>query len=122
VPTDSEAGNVAVDRGALAELAVSIWRIDQRARRNVGTPESVVLACETARDRLGALGIELRDLTGQTYDSHLRVRVVAGEDSIGATGAVRIAQCLSPAVYRNGELIRPAEVTIEEDPHGATDR
>ena len=122
MPIDGDIGAVAVDQGALAELAVSVWRIDQRARRHPGTPESVVLACETARDRLGALGIELRDLTGQPYDANLRVRVVAGEESIGATGAARIAQCLSPAVYRNGELIRTAEVTIEGEPHGAADR
>lgn len=115
VTEGAEFGTTLVDTVGLAELAVAVWRIDRRARRSPATPEGVLVACETARDRLNALGIDMRDLAGQPYDENMRVRVVQYD---AEQGPARIVECLSPAIYWRNELIRPAEVTVEGEING----
>lgn len=106
----TEDGLTEIDTNGLAELAVSIWRIERRAQRSADTPENVRMACETACDRLRAIGIELRDLVGAPYDENMRVRVVQHD---GGSGTAHVAECLSPAVYLRNELILPAEVIVK---------
>ncbi len=94
------------------DLVVDIWRIDRRARRDANTPSGVRLACEAALDRVADLGFAIEEPVGQPYHENARMRVV---DDGGVVGRRRIAECLSPAVYFNGDLIKPAEVTLERD-------
>ncbi|MEO7718512.1 MAG: hypothetical protein ABIY70_20105 [Capsulimonas sp.] len=99
---------IAVDVAQLTKLAVAIWRIDRRAQRAEYTPEPVKIACESALERLADLEIRVEDLIGHVYHDNLRVNVV---EQIG-TQELRITECLSPAVYIQGQLTATAAVVV----------
>lgn len=101
-----------VDRAEMTDLVIDLWRIRRRAQRQNETPESVRVACEVAMDRLAGLGFEVRELVGELYDENMRVRVV---DQEGGETNLRISECLTPAVYRDGLLVRQAEVIVAGD-------
>lgn len=92
--------------GEVAELAVDIWKISERARVE-GAHVRVVVACERGEDRLRRLGFELDPMVGRVYDTNMRARVVDHE--VGE-GALVIGRCISPAVFYHGVLVREAEV------------
>lgn len=97
----------------VAELAVDLWRIAERAKKDAAGDRTVA-ACERAEDRLKRLGFEIVTMLGQAYDTNLRARVVDHEPG---EGPLRIGQCISPAVYYGGKLVREAEVvTIGQEP------
>lgn len=95
----------------LADLMVDLWRIGKRAGRHGETPETVRVACEIALERALELGFDIRELQGD-YDQNMRVRVVHRDG--GSVNQV-ISECLSPAVYFDNQLIRPAEVILKGD-------
>lgn len=97
-----------IEAAKLVDLLLAVWRTKRRAERLDGTPEPVRLACESALDRIRDLGFRLDEMVGQAYHEHMRVRIV---DQEGDTD-LRISECLVPAVYFNGELLRPAEVVV----------
>ena len=113
---NNEEGTAAVPTDKLAELAVAVWRLEKRTRRDAATPEPVLIACETAMDRLRDLGVALREHIGDVCDDAMKVRVV---DDITPAGKAdpaplpRIVECLSPAVYLHDRLVRRAEVVVE---------
>ncbi len=103
-PAASQSAGLAVEK--VAELAVDVWKIELRAQA-MAENDRVLAACERATDRFRKFGFEIRDLTGDDYDTNMRVNVVEHEL---ASGPLKIAECLSPAVYFEGLLIREAEV------------
>jgi hypothetical protein len=95
-----------VSPAKVAELAVDLWRIEARARKE-SAGERIIAACERATDRLRSMGFVVDDLEGRPYDENLRVRVVDHEDGEGPR---RVLECVSPAVYHQEVLVREAEV------------
>jgi len=95
-----------ISASQIAEVAVDIWKISERAKSD-DAAERVGVACERAQDRLRRLGFELDTLVGQAYSTNMRARVVDHEPTLGP---MRVAQCISPAVYFAGVLVREAEV------------
>lgn len=96
-------------RHQIAELAVDIWRITLRAQ-NDDSSHRVLAACERASDRLRSIGFEVVNPIGQYYDSNMRVRVI---DHVGGTEPFKIIDCVSPAIYFKGELIREADIVTQ---------
>lgn len=90
----------------VAEIAIDIWKISFRARSE-STSDRVLAACDRAQDRLQRLGLTLEDPAGRPYDTSLKARVIDHDE---AEGPIMIAQCVSPAVYVDGILIREAEI------------
>lgn len=90
----------------VAELAVELWRVDSRARRDPSS-ERVLVACERAIDRLATLGFTLSDMKDRIYDENLKVRVIEHEEDDGDR---RIVECITPAVFFQDRLVREAEV------------
>ncbi len=90
----------------VAELAIDLWRIQMRAQAEMPGGR-VTAACERAGDRLRALGFELDTLEGRPYDANLRVQVIDHEEDEEPR---RVVECVSPAVYFQGVLVREAEV------------
>jgi|ERR1019366_2046569 hypothetical protein len=90
----------------VAELAVDLWKITARAKKD-SSGVRVLAACERAEERLLSFGFELASPDGQAYDTNMCMRVVDHEEG---DGPLIVAQCLSPAVYYRGKLIRAAEV------------
>lgn len=91
---------------SIAELAVDIWKISRRVAQE-GCAERVATACERAEQRIKSIGFEIDTMVGKAYDRNMRVRVVENEP---ADGERKIAECLAPAVYFQGVLVREGEV------------
>jgi hypothetical protein len=104
-PVDADS-SMSISCDKVADVALDIWRIGQRAKAD-STNERIVAAWERAEDRICRLGFKLDTMQDRPYDENLRVRVV--EHEAGA-GVRTIAECLTPAVFYNGVLIREAEV------------
>jgi hypothetical protein len=95
-----------VESAKVAELAIDLWRIEARAIKD-GASDRVRAACERAAERLRGFGFDIDTLEGRPYDENLRVRVVDHEE---AEGPRTIVECVTPAVYYQGSLVREAEV------------
>lgn len=98
-----------VGTDAIADLAIDIWKITRRAASD-GASERVMMACERAGERLERLGFEIVNFKGLPYDCNMRVKVVEHD---GGTEPYIISECLTPAVYFKGELLRQAEVVTK---------
>lgn len=90
----------------VAEIAAEIWKIQQRALAG-SSNDRVVVACERAGEKLLRMGFKLDSLLGESYDTNLKARVLDHDPS---QGPLIVGQCVSPAVYYKGELVREAEV------------
>lgn len=90
----------------VAELAVDLWKLGDRARADAAS-ERVAAAYERAEDRLKRIGFEVDPMVNRPYDTNLKVRVVGHEPG---EGPLVISQCISPAVYFRGRLVREAEI------------
>lgn len=102
-------GEPGVPSAKVAEIAVDLWRITQRAQKE-GAGDRVLAACDRADGRLRALGFRLETMLDRPYDENLRVRVVDHEEGEGPR---TILECLTPAVYYNDRLVREAEVVTK---------
>ncbi len=109
--TEAQPGTCAIPMGSLCSLAVEIWRLEARSRGSQ-TPEPVLLAIERLGAGLGRLGVQVRDLVGEPFDEGLSVRVVEHEPGDEPR---RISECLSPAVYYQGRLLKAADVVTKGD-------
>jgi hypothetical protein len=117
--TRSNSGNLVASTEALkeagptteevAEIAVEVWKIQQRALTGT-SGDRVIVACERAEDRLLRIGFKLESLVGEQYDTNLRARVL---DHDPCHGPLIVGQCISPAVYYKGKLVREAEVVTK---------
>ena len=99
----------------ISDIAVDIWRITRRALREESTPPSVVIACERAVETLEGAKVEIRDLAGEKYDENSRVSVIHEE---GGKRNQVISECISPAIYYKGRLLRKAEVCLKGEADG----
>lgn len=90
----------------VAEIAAEIWKIQQRALAG-SSNDRVIVACERAGEKLLRMGFKLDSLLGESYDTNLKARVL---DHDPGQGPLIVGQCVSPAVYYKGELVREAEV------------
>jgi aspartate oxidase len=117
-PIDDRADPI-LQAADMADLATDLWRIGRRAKRDDAS-EAVLIAHERAIDRLIALGFEIKEMEGEPYYENLRVKVVHME---GGHLRRRISECLSPAIFFHGHLIKQAEVVIQgEEADGTADR
>jgi hypothetical protein len=107
---ESPAGVLEVS--AALPIILELWCVSLRANRNEATPPSVLSAIETALERVSEAGFEFRDMIGEPYNENMRIRVVHQD---GGDLNIRISECLSPAVYYNKALIKPAEVVLRGD-------
>ena len=90
----------------VSEIALDIWRIGLRIKDDRENPR-LLAAWERADDRIRKLGFVLDTMVDRLFDDNLRVRVVDNEPCVGPKV---ISECLTPAVFFNGILIREAEV------------
>lgn len=90
----------------IAELAVDLWRVHKRCQAELAS-ERVLAACERAEDRYSGLGFRIESLAGLPFDTNSRAVVV---EHLSEGGPLLVKECLSPAVYFNGVLIREAEI------------
>lgn len=105
----------------MAEVVVDVWRIQRRASQlpDVDGAARILVACERAVERLEELGFVTKDLTGCEVVPDQRIRVV---EHVPGGGPRIVQECLTPAVYYNGVLVRVAEaMTKGGDLDGSSD-
>jgi hypothetical protein len=93
----------------IADLAVDIWKLGERAKTE-GASDRMIAAYERAEGRLKRIGFELDSMVGKPYDTNLKARVI---DHESGEGPVVIGQCISPAVFFRGRLVREAEIVTK---------
>jgi hypothetical protein len=106
MPLQEHQDSLSIPADMVASLAVDLWKISERAKSEP-VAERVLAACDRAEERLKRIGFEIEEMTGRPYDTNMRVHVV---DHDGGEEPLSISECLSPAIYYRGELIREAEV------------
>ncbi|WP_067488609.1 nucleotide exchange factor GrpE [Actinomadura hibisca] len=97
--------------GALADLAVHLWRLGNRIDTASGGSRALSRHLEAAWDALGAAGVEVQDHLGQPFDPGLRIKVVAFQPTPGL-GREQVVEAVRPTVYLDGRLLRPGEVIV----------
>ncbi len=90
----------------VAELAVDLWKLRERIQTEAAS-ERIIAACERTEDRLKRMGFEVDEMIGRPYNTNLKARVVDHEPE---PGPLVIGQCISPAVFFRGNLVREAEI------------
>jgi len=90
----------------VAEFVVDLWKLGERVKADVAS-ERIAAAYERAEDRLKRIGYEIDAMVGRSYDTNIKARVV---DHEAGDGPLVVSQCISPAVYFRGRLVREAEI------------
>jgi hypothetical protein len=105
---EEQRGNApsALDPSDVAELVVDLWRLKKRMDTE-GVSERLATSFERVEDRLSRLGLAWDSMEGAKYDENLKARVLDHE--VGE-GALRVSQCVSPAVFFDSRLVREAEI------------
>jgi len=90
----------------VAEFVVDLWKLGERVKADVAS-ERVAAAYERAEERLKRIGFEIDPMVGRSYDTNIKAKVV---DHEAEDGPLVVNQCISPAVYFRGRLVREAEI------------
>lgn len=101
---------------AVATVATTLWKVRSRVERERGeqsfeVPKWLQRQLEASSDELEALGVELKDHTGEKYVAGLALGVMAFQPRAGITFDV-IVETIKPSVYLKGALIQPGEVIV----------
>ena len=95
-----------VEPTSISPLAIDIWRIAQRAKKEAAS-ERISAACERAQDRLQTLGFVVVDLTGHKFDPDSKLTVIEHQ---GGSNNIVVVECISPAIYYRDALLTLGEV------------
>jgi hypothetical protein len=96
------------------EMGTSVWRLRRRLAMEGEVPEErrrVSRDLESAWDALGQEGIEVRDHTGEEYDGHMALRVIAFQPTPGLTRE-QITETIKPTIYHKDKLVQMGEVIV----------
>lgn len=110
---------------SVAAAATATWKIQSRIDREqrekgYEAPKWLVRQLEAASDSLHALGVEVKDHSGEKYVPGLAVTVVAFQPKAGITFDV-ITETLKPSIFFKGALIQPGEVVVSTPQAEATE-
>ena len=106
-----------VDLSSFIDLAIEIWRLQDRVKRLELTANrqdpSIAFSIDKIRHALKEIGIDIRDYTGQTYNEGMSLDVLAFDYPIGEKPTNRVVQeTVSPAVFFEGTLHKMAQVIV----------
>jgi hypothetical protein len=99
-----------IDQDLLAEVAIALWRLE----RIVGAESAddrAAMVVSRLQTRLQQAGYLVEDRTGQPYDPGMPLKVLGSVTGAHA-GTPVILQTASPAVLRNGRILRAGEVIV----------
>ena len=107
-PSDDELQRFAI------EMGTNFWRLQRRliAQSEV-LPEMKRMArdLESMGDALKQAGLEIKDHTGEYYDGHMALRVIAFQPTAGITREI-ITETIKPTIYRNDTIVQIGEVIV----------
>ena len=96
------------------EMGTSVWRLQRRLAVEGEVPEQirrVLRDLESAWDALRQEGIEVKDHTGENYDGHMALRVIAFQPTPGLTRE-QIIETIKPTIYHKDKLVQMGEVIV----------
>ena len=96
------------------EMGTSVWRLQRRLAIEGEVPEDMRRALrdlESAWDALGQEGIEVKDHTGEKYDGHMALSVIAFQPTPGLTRE-QITETIKPTIYHKDKLVQMGEVIV----------
>lgn len=103
-----------LDVRVVSEFVIDRWKIHKRATDELAS-ERILAACERAEERMRRAGFVVKDLTGEPYDTGIQAKVLEHDEG---DGSLKVAQCLSPAIYFQSRLIREAEIITKGKSNG----
>lgn len=100
----------------LVELAVEIWRMEQRINKASSSfsenhKKGITSSMEKIKRHLNKYDIEVRDYTGQKYNEGLNLDILSVEQD-STTAEPLIKETVEPAVMCKGQLIKKAKVIV----------
>lgn len=118
-----------LDISTMIDLAIEIWRLQDRLKRMLAAAgkedPAFAFAADKIRDIFSHIGIEVRDLTGLPYNEGMSLDVLTCDYPEGEKPPYRIIQeTISPAVYFDGKLLKMSQVIVGKaggPDHGKTD-
>ncbi len=108
-------GDIKITDAFLRDCATSLWRLRRKLpQESSGSvdPRSWERSLEGVFSSLTALGVEIRDLTGERYDAGLQVRVL-GFETTDDDIHDRILETVKPGIFWNGRPVQLPEVIVE---------
>jgi hypothetical protein len=110
---DSSPGDDELQRLAI-EMGTNFWRLQRRliAQSEI-PPEMKRMArdLESMGDALKQAGLEIKDHTGEYYDGHMALKVIAFQPTVGITREI-ITETIKPTIYRNDSMVQMGEVIV----------
>lgn len=108
--SEKEAGllNLAV------EMGTSVWRLQRRLTAEGELPEELRRLSRDLKsvwDALRQENIEIVDHTGETFDSHMALRVIAFQPTAGLS-CEQVIETIKPTIYRKDKLVQMGEVIV----------
>jgi hypothetical protein len=110
-----KSGAMTVPLDALVTMAVEVWRLNRWLASDRGSAAGSAVRYGVRRldETLHALGVEVRDLTDQSYDAGLALEIVdALDDDALPPGERVIAEMLAPLVLHDGVVVRAGRAVI----------
>ena len=107
------AGQISIHQ--LADLATACWRIRKRLSKTTETGEGfrrIGRDLEAMFDVFHAIGIEIKDYTGETFDYGLPLKVITTQPVAGLAKE-RVIETIKPTLLWRNHLIQMGEVIIE---------
>lgn len=105
-----------LDEEICRTLAVEVWRL----RRCVGAlpPQansgSIVVSLDRLEELLRRMELEVHDPSGESYNEGMTLSVRLFEKTRALPeGAMRVAETISPTIYRKGRMLQPGTVIVE---------
>ena len=97
-----------------SEIGTTIWRLKRRLRSTTedsDTVRRINLDLESVWDALTQVGIEIKDHTGEKYDSGMALDVLTFQPTSGITRE-QIIETIKPTVYHKNKLVRIGQVIV----------
>jgi hypothetical protein len=107
-----------LDLSIMIDLAIEVWRLQSRLKRMsvlTGREDDPALSfsVDKLRDIFFQVGIEIRDLTGQTYNEGMTLDVLTCDYPADEKPEQRIIQeTISPAIFLDGKLFKMSQVIL----------
>jgi hypothetical protein len=104
------------DEETCKTLAIEVWRLKRSLQAlppgsNAG---SFGVSIDRLEQLLRTMEVEVHDPSGESYDEGMTLSVSLFEKSKALpNGTKRIAETISPTVYRKGRMLQPGTVIVE---------
>jgi hypothetical protein len=107
---------ITTELGSLVELAVEVWRIEQRINKSIGTlsdnnKKALDSSVQKLKDHLEKYDTEIIDHTSQPYNDGLNLDVLGIEKDPSLRAPI-IKETIEPTIICRGQVVKKAKIII----------